>query len=384
MICSRRLALLLALVAGLAPAAGRAARPIVAVFPVEIRGVPGRSALGATLTSYLAARLVAGGRFEVVPQDRLRRALTAKKLDSHRPCYSQSCQIEIGGEVAASHALLTQLHRVGRECVAMSSLYDLRSATSGLGATARGACGEAALLRLVDGIAARLGGDVATPRPTARGPGELVVIGAPDGARVVVTAAPKRWECHLPCHLKGLPPRAYQLEVSAPGRAAEQRVVRVSPGRVVALSVELRAPGQATGPAVVTGTGSGTGTGTGAGSPDEGTGEGAGTGEGTGAAPTPRPAPTPLWKQVSTAELTPAMRARHQIPEQVNFGVVVTRVAAGSRLARGDLRVGDVLLEVNGQRIDSGAALRRALGRAGGKLQLLVHRKGKSLRLSCE
>jgi len=56
---------------------------------------------------------------------------------------------------------------------------------------------------------------------------------------------------------------------------------------------------------------------------------------------------------LTVANLTPELRARHTIPRRIASGVVVTRVAPGSPAQRAGLRVGDAILEVNRQPVDS-------------------------------
>jgi hypothetical protein len=137
-------------------------KPIVAVFELEARGLKLTPTLRGSLTSYLASRLTESGEYEVVPQDRLRLALANKKKDSYKQCYAQSCQIEIGQELAANRALATQLMKVGTHCIVTCNLFDLRRATSGRAATAKGPCSE-------DGISASLDAVVAKLARAARG-----------------------------------------------------------------------------------------------------------------------------------------------------------------------------------------------------------------------
>jgi hypothetical protein len=340
----------------LAPSPATAKRPVVAVFAVELRGIAGGVRAGA-LSSYLATRLAETGRFELVPQARIQQALAARRRESHRPCYAQGCQIQIGQEVAANLALVTQLHRLGGICVLTSSLYDLRRSTSLSAATAHGACSEPALLGLVDALVAKLAPGW-SPGPRARmpariavptGSSELLIVGSPEGARAVVSRRGLRRECRLPCRLPGLPAAAYELEVSSPGHLASRRTVSLNAGRASALSVDLLPSTGATS------------------APTSAPGE------------DPREERSPL-RGLTVVALTRASRLRHGIPEQVNFGVVVAAVAPGSRAARAGLRAGDVLLELGGRKLESAPELRRRLATAT-RASLLVHRQGKSFYL---
>lgn len=354
--------ILLSLLAQAASPAGAAPRPVVAVFSVELRGLGG-GVRAAAIDSYLATRLAETGRFELVPQARVQKALTARRRESHKPCYAQSCQIQIGQELAASHALVTQLHRLRGLCVVTSNLFDLRKATSSAAATALGACDEPSLLGLVDQVVTKLapgfhpgpspkgarrvrrGGAIAVPSGSA----ELVLLGTPEGAQAVVTARGLRRECRLPCRLPGLPGMTVALAVSAPGHRPSQRTVTLATGRISALSVDLEpaAAGEESAPA---------------------------------SAPVAPPSEEDPLRGLTLVALTRASRLRHQIPEPVNFGVVVAAVAAGSQAARAGLRAGDVLLELGGHKLDSVAGLRRRLTGVR-RASLLVHRQGKSFYL---
>ncbi len=350
---------------GLSSAADAARRPVVAVFSVELRGLAGGVRTGA-IDAYLATRLAETGRFELVPQARIRQALAARRRESLKPCYAQSCQIQIGQELAASHALVTQLHRMKGLCVVTSNLFDLRKATSAAAATALGACDEPSLLGLVTEVVGKLapgwnpgpaprgarrvrrGGGIAVPTGSA----ELVLLGTPEGAQAVVTARGLRRECRLPCRLPGLPGTTLALAVSAPGHRPSQRTVTLATGRISALSVDLQPAAQ---------------------------------GEESPPASTPVAAEPPREEDplrgLTLVALTRASRTRFSLPEQVNFGVVVAAVAAGSRAARAGLKAGDVLLELGGRKLESPAELRRRLA-AGRRASLLVHRQGKSLYLT--
>lgn len=155
-------------------------KPIVAVFELEARGLKLTPTLLGSLTSYLASRLTESGEYEVVPQDRLKLAIAGKKKDSYKHCYAQSCQIEIGQELAANRALATQVMKVGTQCIVTCNLYDLRRATSGRAATARGSCSEDGISASLDAVVAKLA--VRAPAPTATRP--------PEGSAAPSPAAP--------------------------------------------------------------------------------------------------------------------------------------------------------------------------------------------------
>ena len=121
----------------------------MAVFGIEAKDVKLKPSVLASLTTYLASQLSESGAFEVVPPDKLKEALVGKKKESYKQCYKQTCQIEIGQELAADKALSTQVMKVGTKCIVTCNLYDLKKSTSGRAATAEGKCTE-------DGINASL------------------------------------------------------------------------------------------------------------------------------------------------------------------------------------------------------------------------------------
>ena len=84
------------------PHAGQ--RPIVAVFDMEDKGSGLAPNSLFNLTEYLAARLTEEG-YQVIPRDEIRSRLKEQKTESFKECYDQSCQIELGRELAAEKTL---------------------------------------------------------------------------------------------------------------------------------------------------------------------------------------------------------------------------------------------------------------------------------------
>jgi serine protease Do len=83
-----------------------------------------------------------------------------------------------------------------------------------------------------------------------------------------------------------------------------------------------------------------------------------------------------LLSGVSVANLTPELRARFNVPDEVASGVLVTQVSRGSRAQRVGLRAGDVILEFDRKPVDSVAALDELNRKAEGAALLLVSRQG--------
>lgn len=136
------------------------ARPVVAVFALQRQDakagrVQPRGSIE-TLAGYIGARLVASGRYLVVPAAQLKRVLAAQKAASYQDCYAESCQIEVGKELAASKTLAGSVTRVGSRCIVTVRLYDLLSATQEKAGIAKGGCKEDRILDSLDDALARL------------------------------------------------------------------------------------------------------------------------------------------------------------------------------------------------------------------------------------
>jgi len=98
--------------------------------PMEIDG----------LTEYLANKVAEGGLFHVVPRSEIKKRLQKQKKDSFRKCYDQSCQIEIGREIAAQKTLTVTIAPIGSSCVVTAALFDLKKAATDATASSRGKC----------------------------------------------------------------------------------------------------------------------------------------------------------------------------------------------------------------------------------------------------
>jgi hypothetical protein len=135
----------------LVPAAAQAQGPIVAVFEMEDKGSDlAREVLG-NLTDYLGVLLTQGG-YRVVPRTEVRDRLKEQKQETYRSCYDQSCQIELGRELAAEKTLATWILKIGGTCQVTATLYDLKKGTTELAAAHEAACREEDLLVAVKAI----------------------------------------------------------------------------------------------------------------------------------------------------------------------------------------------------------------------------------------
>jgi serine protease Do len=83
-----------------------------------------------------------------------------------------------------------------------------------------------------------------------------------------------------------------------------------------------------------------------------------------------------LLAGVKVANMTPQLRMRFNVPDEVQSGVLVTQVSPGSRAQRVGLRPGDVIVEFDRKPVDAVATLDELNGKAEGSALLLVSRQG--------
>ncbi len=141
----------------LAAGAGAAEpRPVVAVFQVEARSLKLERGLLDSLTEYLAVAVAEEGVYTIVPPGDIKRALVERKRASYQECYDQSCQIELGRELAATKSLATSILRIGDACVVTAVLYDLGRQASDATAKEEGGCRPRELMRSLGAVAARI------------------------------------------------------------------------------------------------------------------------------------------------------------------------------------------------------------------------------------
>lgn len=140
---------------------------MVAVFPLENRGTSlNRQELEA-LGEFLAVKLGESGRYQIIPNEQIKSRLNAQRAESYKECYEQSCQIELGRELAAQYTVSASLSRVGNQCLITAAMYDLRKAATEGTATARGECHADALVTALEGVAIKLSSSGSSPAPPA-------------------------------------------------------------------------------------------------------------------------------------------------------------------------------------------------------------------------
>ena len=223
--------------------------PVVAVFDIQ-----NEAELEPTdikqLTNYLEAELTASRKYSVVPTAELRKALQEKKAESLDACYDESCQIEIGKEVAAEKTLATTISRIGESCLVTMQLYDLKRGASEAAATQRGRCGIDAIFASLEKAVAKLTGSrkpkLAIERPKmqadesfgdtrsewdVQASGNKVVVyfrSQPEGAVVLLNG---RLLCQkTPCS-KSLPPGRYRVSMQRESYVPSVKEVQISGGK---------------------------------------------------------------------------------------------------------------------------------------------------------
>lgn len=139
-------------------AAPASSRTVVAVFAIENEGADLEASIAERIAGYVGAQLVAHGRYLVVPRAELRKALAAQKADSYRACFDESCQIEVGKEVAAEKSLAGVVARIGSRCIVTLKLYDLAKSAQEAAGVAKGTCDQDGILDSVERALQRLVG----------------------------------------------------------------------------------------------------------------------------------------------------------------------------------------------------------------------------------
>jgi uncharacterized protein (TIGR02145 family) len=152
-------------VVGLAVPALRAGdRPIVAIFGVDAAKAKLSQDLVDQLPDYLATKLTESGKYQVIPREQVKDRLAEEKKKTYKKCYDQSCQIEIGKELAAEKTLSTKIMKLGSRCTVTLTLYDIRRATTESAASQHGGCKDDAVVESMDKALAKLFGESSAAR----------------------------------------------------------------------------------------------------------------------------------------------------------------------------------------------------------------------------
>ena len=166
--------------------------PVVAVFEIENRGSPLSGAEIVALTDYLGTRLGEGGRYQIIPRQEIKKRLVEQKKASFKKCYDQSCQIDVGREMAAQFTVSASISKVGRTCIITSAMYDLRKAATHKTGTAKAPCTADDLLTAVEQIAAKLEGSGLQTAETPPQPAVEIPAPAPKKPPDVIRAPPRK------------------------------------------------------------------------------------------------------------------------------------------------------------------------------------------------
>ena len=197
---SRRMMVVWALVVSTAPGVASAAPEVVAVFAIQDSTSSFTPAEIEQLSGYLAAKIAEGERYTIVPRSEMTAAIRRTQKETYDSCYDESCQIDIGRELAAQKALQTQLIKLGTKCAVTATLYDLTTAASERSTTAKSVCDVDSLVAALEEVARTLTalrrrppepvavdrGRPAVERKPKPAPARLTVLSKPAGAKVRV------------------------------------------------------------------------------------------------------------------------------------------------------------------------------------------------------
>ena len=78
--------------------------------------------------------------------------MQALKAESYASCYDDSCQLELGKALAASHIVRSKITKFGARCVLNGELIDLQSEVTVKAASAQGACQAEGFLEMSETI----------------------------------------------------------------------------------------------------------------------------------------------------------------------------------------------------------------------------------------
>jgi TolB-like protein len=83
----------------------------------------------------------------------LKDQVSSLKSDSYKACYDDSCQIELGKALAATHILRSRITKFGSRCVLNGELIDLRSEVTVKAASSQGSCAAEGFLTMCERVA---------------------------------------------------------------------------------------------------------------------------------------------------------------------------------------------------------------------------------------
>jgi hypothetical protein len=126
---------------------------VVAVMEVEDANVGRNDAVGNDLVRNLSDQLrifVAQQGIKTIDRSA---QLQALKTESYQKCFDDSCQIELGKALAASHIVRSKITKFGARCVLNGELIDLTREVTIKAASAQGACQAEGFLEMSETLA---------------------------------------------------------------------------------------------------------------------------------------------------------------------------------------------------------------------------------------
>ena len=128
----------------------------VAVFDIQVIDVPNFESGKMEKFNRLLEQAVSQSGYATVPRSDIKSKLQKLKAESFDACYDESCQIEIGKELAAQKSVSATWTQVGGTCQLLVKLYDLRKAYSEFSNTISAACTETGLAKAFEKVRLQL------------------------------------------------------------------------------------------------------------------------------------------------------------------------------------------------------------------------------------
>ncbi len=135
----------------------RIKRPVVVVYPLEVSRVRVDAKAVLALGQYLADKLAATRSCRIIPRSRLKKALRKQRRPAFRRCRSQECQVHVARRLGATRVLAAKIVRIGSFCIVTASLHGVAKRSKTVVVTAKGGCGEDALLESVEEVVVKIG-----------------------------------------------------------------------------------------------------------------------------------------------------------------------------------------------------------------------------------
>ncbi len=136
---------------------------VIAVMDVEDVNADAKTGIDRGLVRNLGDQLrifIAQNGVRTIDRSAQERALkdviSEAKSDSYKACYDDSCQIELGKALAATHILRSRITRFGSRCVLNAEMIDLRAEVTVKAASARGDCEAEGFLTMSEEVAKNL------------------------------------------------------------------------------------------------------------------------------------------------------------------------------------------------------------------------------------